>query len=95
MYDRDLRANVRYNVSRIRRTFWIWGSLGLDPIGLHSWWSYFRRTESNRIEEIATIGLLDGQFNDECDITENDLRDEHGLNPRTNHFPLFPGWEDY
>lgn len=95
MYDRDLRANVRYNVSRIRRTFWIWGPLGIGSIGLHSWWSYFRRAESNRIEEIATIGLLDGQFNDECDITENDLRDEHGLNPRTNHFPLFPGWEDY
>lgn len=37
------------------------------------------RTASIRKEELATIGLAS---NDDCDITENDLRKEHRLNLR-------------
>jgi len=58
---------------------------------LFSWWSYERFEERTTVEEIATIGLLDRRFNDECDITENDLRREHGLNPRTNHYRSWNG----
>jgi len=58
------------------------------------WWIYERYTgsEPTSLEEIATIGLLNGRHNDDCDITENDLRQEHGLNPRTAHFAM-PGWD--
>ena len=57
-----------------RRRHFLWMSfLGFDQ-------DWFLLTPT---EELATIGLLDQRFNDDCelidDITENDLREEHGL----------------
>ena len=75
--------NVRFNISR-RRARFLW----LIPL----WWTFESHTESTLIEEIATIGLNNRQFNNDCDVTENDLRYEHGLDPRSGHHP-FPGWE--
>ena len=75
MFCLSLYANVRINLDRTRRGWWIF-----------SWWSYDRYRGSSPIEEIATIGLRNGEFNDDCDITENDLRQEHGLDPRSAFF---------
>jgi RHS repeat-associated protein len=61
-------ADYRYQIDRIQRSF-LW----------FSWWEKIYATERERIEEYATVGLMG---NDDCDITENDLRAEHGLNPR-------------
>ena len=44
--------------------------------------SSLQRTVSQPMEELAAIGLA---YNDDYDITENDLREEHGLDPRGRH----------
>ena len=55
--------------------------------GTRRHWIFWRRnvyeTRNMPLEEWATIGV---GFNDECDITENNLRSEHGLNQRAAHW---------
>jgi len=67
-FNRDITEEHRFQVDRARRGWWIF-----------SWWSYTYDTRNVPVEEWATVGL---GFNDDCDITENDLRSEHGLNLR-------------
>ena len=68
IFGENEKADFTFQVSR-RRRFWIFGS-----------WITSYQTMSELKEELATVGLV---FNDDCcDITENDLRQEHDLNLR-------------
>jgi len=69
VFGEDEKADFTFQISRQRR-FWLFGR----------WITNYQTIEDVLKEELATIGL--GFHDDCCDITENDLRYEHGLNPR-------------
>jgi hypothetical protein len=62
------RGDYNYQTGR---TAWTWG--------IFSGYDYTYKTQNQRQEEFATVGLKYSSWND---ITENMLRSEHGLNMR-------------
>ena len=67
-FEWDDLGTYRYQTKRKKHTF-----------GPFSWYTYTYQTQTERKEELATAGL---KYYTKTDITENMIREEHGLNLR-------------